>query len=203
MAEQRAVPERCTVCQALAEAPLACQDCGHVYEHVMGAGYFELFGLPAAYELDPDALRQQYLVISRNIHPDRFANESPEASQLAMRLSAQVNQAYQILRDPCLRAEYLLELMGGQKAHEHKSVPPALLQEVMGLREDIEEAQHNVDREAIAALRERVLSRRKEVLAEIAALAGKLQQEKSERLLNDLRERLNVVKYFENLRTQL
>lgn len=203
MGRKRVVPAKCTVCKALAEAPLACKDCHRVFEHVMGASYFELFGLPATYEIDTDALHDKYLTICRNTHPDQFVNESPEASRLAMRLSAQVNRAYETLRDPLLRAEYLIEAFGGRSAAEHKTVPPDLLQEVMGLREDIEEAAESQDTKAVGELRERVLARRKEVLEQIAALAGQLEQERDEAKLTDLRERLNVVKYFEHLRMQL
>jgi molecular chaperone HscB len=203
MGQERVVPAKCTTCKALAEAPLACKDCRRVFEHVMGASYFELFGLPATYEIDTDALHQKYLIICRNTHPDQFVNESPEASRLAMRLSAQVNRAYETLRDPLLRAEYLIEAFGGKSAAEHKTVPQDLLQEVMGLREDIEEAAGSRDAKAIGELRERVLARREEVLEQIAGLARQLEEQRDEVKLNELRERLNAVKYFENLRTQL
>lgn len=203
MGRKRVVPAKCTVCKALADAPLACQDCHHVYEHVMGASYFELFGLPASFDIDTSALHAQYLAISRNIHPDQFVNQSPEASRLAMRLSAQVNRAYETLKEPFLRAEYLLESLGGKSAAEHKTVPAELLQEVMGLREELEQAKQNRDQEALGKLRERVLARRREVLEQIATLARQLQDEPKEQTLADLREQLNAVKYFENLRLQL
>src|SRR2546429_591371 len=81
--------------------------------HVHATDYYELFGLPREFQIDRNLLPQRYLGISRNIHPDRFAQVGQEMQTFALRMSAAINKAHDVLRDDFLRAEYLLESSGG------------------------------------------------------------------------------------------
>ena len=74
--------------------------------------HFELFGLPVAYELDSARLDQAYRDIQAEIHPDRFAHAGEAEQRLAMQWATRVNEAYQTLRRPFDRANYLLLLQG-------------------------------------------------------------------------------------------
>lgn len=84
--------------------------------------YFTLFGLPAQYLLDVQALATRFQDLQRQFHPDRFASR-PQAEQLAaVQQSATINQAWQTLRNPLSRAEYLLSLHGFDLASEQHTV---------------------------------------------------------------------------------
>lgn len=73
--------------------------------------YFTLFGLPASYTLSLEQLAVRYQDLQRQYHPDKFAS-APAAEQLAaVQHSATINQAWQTLRHPLTRAEYLLRCM--------------------------------------------------------------------------------------------
>ncbi len=74
--------------------------------------YFELFGIPASFKLDTDALAQRYRELQRIFHPDRFASGTDRERRLAVEQAALVNEAYQTLRIPMTRGRYLLELNG-------------------------------------------------------------------------------------------
>ncbi len=81
--------------------------------------YFTLFGLPASYTLSLEQLAVRYQDLQRQYHPDKFAS-APAAEQLAaVQHSATINQAWQTLRHPLTRAEYLLSLHGFDLASEH------------------------------------------------------------------------------------
>ncbi len=74
--------------------------------------YFTLFGLPARYQLDTQALSLRFQDLQRQYHPDKFAsgsrrNNSPPYSNLQP-----LTRARQTLRHPLMRAEYLLSLHG-------------------------------------------------------------------------------------------
>src|SRR5947208_15229738 len=73
-------------------------------------------------------------------HPDYHSAGSSADLAASLELSAAVNEAYNTLRDPFARAEYLLRLEGGPSAAEQKQMPPAFLAEMLEARERIEDA---------------------------------------------------------------
>ena len=75
--------------------------------------HFELFGLPARYAIDANALESAYRDLQRTVHPDRHAASDDDAARrLALQAAARVNEAYRTLADPGERARYLLALEG-------------------------------------------------------------------------------------------
>ena len=102
--------------------------------------HFELFDLPAAFHIDAAELQQRYRKLQQTMHPDRFANGSERDKLMAVQRSAQLNDAYQTLRAPLSRAEYLLELRGIELAHEQTTLhDPEFLMAQMEWRERIAE----------------------------------------------------------------
>ncbi|MDT7526141.1 MAG: co-chaperone HscB [Pseudidiomarina maritima] len=115
--------------------------------------HFELFDLPAAFNLDAADLQQRYRKLQQTLHPDRFANGSQRDKLLAVQRTAQLNDAYQTLRNPLLRAEYILQLRGLDLAHEQTTLQdPGFLMAQMEWRERI--AELNDWEEIDAALRD-------------------------------------------------
>ncbi|MDD7994668.1 co-chaperone HscB [Kosakonia radicincitans] len=119
--------------------------------------YFTLFGLPAQYPLDVQALATRFQDLQRQFHPDRFASR-PQAEQLAaVQQSATINQAWQTLRNPLSRAEYLLSLHGFDLASEQHTVrDTAFLMEQLELREELDEIERAEDSGRLEAFRKRV-----------------------------------------------
>lgn len=74
--------------------------------------YFELFGLPQLFAVDHELLSGNYRRLQQELHPDKFARQGAGEQRLAVQFAAFVNGAYQALKSPLLRAEYLLELAG-------------------------------------------------------------------------------------------
>ncbi|SUG54511.1 chaperone protein HscB [Salmonella enterica subsp. diarizonae] len=84
--------------------------------------YFTLFGLPARYQIDTQALSLRFQDLQRQYHPDKFANGTQAQQLAAVQQSATINQAWQTLRHPLTRAEYLLSLHGFDLASEQHTV---------------------------------------------------------------------------------
>ena len=189
-------------CEADLTFPIFCNGCHTLYPVPLRADYFDLFGLDAGYDIDPQRLATAFRAITRNIHPDRFSGQPETVSALATRLSAQVNQAYDGLRDPVLRAEYLLERSGGPSATEVRDVPGNLLAEVMIIREQLEESRSAAKPEAQVELRTSLTARRQHTLRQIAERAGGLATLDAAGK-KDLRKLLNSIKYFDNLLEEL
>jgi molecular chaperone HscB len=126
----------------------------------LGKNYFDLFGLSAAYEVDTADLAVRYRELQRHFHPDRFAAASESERRLSVQMTAQINAAFQTLRDPVGRGRYLLGLQGVPTDEETDTrMDPAFLMEQMELREALDDARHAPDRVAVLGpLRGRVES---------------------------------------------
>ena len=124
----------------------------------LGKNYFELFGLPSTFDLDVTDLAARYRELQRRFHPDRFASASEPERRLSLQLTAQVNAAFQTLKDPVARARYLLGLQGIDTGEDtDTAMDTAFLMEQMELRESLAEARAAADRHArLAGLRQRV-----------------------------------------------
>ena len=60
--------------------------------------YFTLFGLPAQYPIDLQALTIRFQDLQRQYHPDKFASGTQAEQLAAVSHSATINQAWQTLR---------------------------------------------------------------------------------------------------------
>jgi molecular chaperone HscB len=104
------------------------------------ASDFELFGLPAAFELDRSQIDLQWKSLQREAHPDRFASEGAAAQRIAMQWSVRINEAYNRLKDPLKRAAYLCELNGAAvNAENNTNMPSAFLIQQMEWREALDD----------------------------------------------------------------
>lgn len=186
------MPVKCGSCDRPMDVPVFCGNCSTLAV-ASESDYFRLLNVPRQFDVDARRLREAYLNLSRVIHPDRFAGGSEDVAQLSLRVSSQVNRAYEVLSDPLRRAEYLLELSGGKSASEDKSVSAEVLAETLELREEIDDARSRDDREALARIRERLHTRCAARADEIAMLARGLPGDDD--LRSRLRRFLNDVKY--------
>lgn len=130
--------------------------------------HFELLGLPQGYALDTAALEGAYRRLQATVHPDRAEAGDDAAQRAAIEASARANEAYRTLRDPVLRASYLLQLRGVDAFDETDTrlALPFLEQQL----ERRERAADAADVEDVATL-ERLVD---EVRAEIASREGRL-----------------------------
>ena len=110
-----------------------------------GADYFAVFSLPRKLALDVKALERSFYRMSREVHPDRFAQASAEKQQWSLAQTSLLNDAYRTLKQPIPRTEYLLRLEGVELADEKTPLkPPAdLLEEVFELNMQLEEMRAN------------------------------------------------------------
>ncbi|MDH2052780.1 Fe-S protein assembly co-chaperone HscB [Achromobacter marplatensis] len=116
-----------------------------------GDDHFSLFGLPARFDLDAQALESAWRAVAAQVHPDRYATASPAERRVAMQWAARANEAYRVLRDPLLRARYLCEQSGiDLQTESNTSMDTAFLMQQMTWREMLDDARDDAD--ALAAL---------------------------------------------------
>ena len=165
--------------------------------------FFERLGLPRRFSIDANELERAYLARSRAIHPDYHRAGSDADLTASLELSADINEAYNSLRDPFTRAEYLLKLEGGPGAGEQKQLPPAFLAEMLEARERIEEARVGCPDDA-AVLAAEFDKRYDGLLGEVATLFDRLTQLPGSdparpTVLAQIRGLLNAAKYVRGL----
>lgn len=131
--------------------------------------HFQIFDLPASFDVDLVLLAERYRGVQRILHPDNFVNAGERERRLSVQAASQVNDAYKVLKSPLLRAKYLLKLRGVDvEQSAAKALDGAFLMEQMDLRE------------SLAAVRN---------ASELDALAKQIEQNSSE-LLTSLRSLL-------------
>ena len=131
--------------------------------------YFEVLGLPRRFAVDRAELERNYLERSRAVHPDRLAGEGRSGGSEAAGQAMEVNQAYRTLRRDLPRAEHLLSLHG-VTIGDNQPVAPALLAEVLELREELEAARAADDRAGLSRLEGAARSRERAELTQLADL---------------------------------
>jgi molecular chaperone HscB len=106
--------------------------------------FFTLLNLPETFDIDLEKLDQNYQNIQKEIHPDRFATSNNETKLESIKKTAQANNAYQTLKSPIRRAEYLLLLEGIHIDDEkYTAVPQDFLMQQMEWREELESHKQN------------------------------------------------------------
>ncbi len=112
----------------------------------MVLNYFELFGLDIQFNIDLAKLSTLYQTLQKKVHPDRFAHASSQEQMLAVKKSTLINDAYQTLKKPLKRAQYLLELRGVSMPSEQASFGDvSFLMHQMELREMLDDVKQADD----------------------------------------------------------
>lgn len=119
----------------------------------LSQNHFELFGLPARFDVPLERVDASYRDIQGQVHPDRFAHSSDAERRVSMQWATRVNEAYQTIKSPLKRAIYLLEMRGIDLGVEtNTAMPTDFLMAQMEWREIVEEAEANKNVDELDAL---------------------------------------------------
>ena len=131
---------------------------------------FQLFRLPESFDIDEAALEQTYRTLAARFHPDRTATASAFEQKQAVMMSATLNQAYAVLKNPTDRAAYLLKQQGiDADAPENTRMDTAFLMQQMEWRETLAEARAAGDTAALNALEGQVSAEQTALYGQLAA----------------------------------
>ena len=188
---------------------------------------FALFGAARRPWLDPEVLKQQFLALSAQLHPDRVHNAGAEEKHAAQARYTTLNAAYNCLRDPKERLRHFLELEVG-KPKEIEQIPPGLMDLFMevsqlcrkadgfllskqkvtspllkvGLLEPSEEWRDN-----LLALQQKINSAQEALMAELKSIdadwSPNARPADRQQVLQQLEELYRLFSYFARWRTQI
>jgi DnaJ-domain-containing protein 1 len=93
--------------------------------------YFALLKEQRRPWIDPDLLKQRFLALSAEVHPDRVHGAEESEKRAAQERYAELNAAYNCLREPKERLAHLLELETGAKPKQVQIVAADLMNAFM------------------------------------------------------------------------
>lgn len=165
---------------------------------------FEILGLARRFDLTSTEVEGAYLARAAGVHPDLADAGDADADAR----SAELNAARRTLLDPEQRANALLELLGGPRKEQDKSLPEGFLAKMMEMREQMDEARASGDARAMAAWRawaenERrsYVERASAMFAEVARMAGDAPSRPA--ALAQIRREINAWRYVERMFEQM
>jgi len=108
--------------------------------------YFEIFSVPVSTALDLPQLKEKNHELQQQVHPDRFASSGDAEKRQAMQVTSLVNEAYNTLKVPVSRLQYMLTLKGvDMNGETDTSMDGAFLMQQMELREEIADVKRQSD----------------------------------------------------------
>ena len=194
-----------------------CPNCSRILALGRHGDFFAFLGLPRRLTIAAPDLEQRFRDLSRKFHPDYYYNAPPAERLASLERSSYLNDAYRTLRNPVSRIEHLLAIEGLPSAQSNEGesgkVPPALLEEVFALNEELDEIREQresgADPSALSArlskARQPIDHKREEHERQLDELAARWDSQEQapagERraTLEALRERLLERNYINNL----
>jgi molecular chaperone HscB len=155
-----------------------------------GVDAFGLLGLPARFDLDARAIEQAFFDKSKDLHPDRFASAPAAERVAALSRSRALNDAYQQIKKPVGRAEYLLARAGVKIGENERIADAAFLMQILELREELAEARAAKRTSEVEKLCAEMKKRRADVIGSLAPLFD--QQD-----LAAIKQQLIVLRYLD------
>ena len=194
-----------------------CPSCSRILALGRHGDYFSFLGVPRRLNLDPQQLERNFRELSRKFHPDYYYNATPQERLASLERSSYLNDAYRALKSPVTRIEHLLAIEGLAPAKSENGsakVPPALLEEVFALNEELDEIREAREggtdaetlRARLAAARAPIDRKREEHEAQVQSLSTRWDEEspaatpeRRHAILEDLRAVLLERNYINNL----
>lgn len=122
------------------------ESAGGVASEAAARDYFALFGLKPQFLLDQEKLQGAWYRLQGEVHPDRIVRQAGNEQSRLLLQATQLNEAFETLRQPLLRARYLLQINGIDIDLENNtSVDADFLMEQMQWREELDEARSSAE----------------------------------------------------------
>ena len=148
--------------------------------------YFEFYGIPETFNPDQTELKKKFYQLSKQYHPDFYANEDESRQQEILELSTLNNKAYQALSNPVKTLEYILRSHNLVADGAKPQLPADFLIEMMDINERLMEAD---DAGELAKITAEVLAIEGDMNEELAGLTAdypELNDVEKENRLNDI-----------------
>ena len=165
--------------------------------------YFDFYAIPESFNPDQVYLKKRFYELSKEYHPDFYANEDEAKQQEILELSTLNNKAYQTLSDPQKRLEYILRLHNLVTDGAKPELPATFLMEMMDINERLMEVDNAEELGHITAEVLAVESDIDEALSNLTADYAQLDDKAKESRLNDIANIYYRQKYLLRIKESL
>lgn len=163
----------------------------------MTRDHFALFDFSPTFALDVTALDLRYREVQGRVHPDKHAHLSDAEQRVAMQWATHANEAYQTLKSPLKRAQYLLALRGvDPQVERNTAMPMEFLVQQLECREAVAEARGERDLDALEELQRDM---RKEIKTEYATIGQQFDADDNEAAAQTVRRLLFKQKLLQEI----
>lgn len=132
---------KCWKCESEVEiGNLFCPSCKTIQQPAE-MDHFTRLGLDKKFEIGEKILDVAYFSKQRLLHPDLFVRKSDQEKKFSMAHAVDLNDAYEILKSPLKRGEYLLKLEGiivNQDSPQSIKPSQGMLLESLEMREELD-----------------------------------------------------------------
>jgi hypothetical protein len=144
---------------------------------------FALLSEPRRPWLDADALKAHFLPLSTAVHPDRVHGASEAEKLAANERYAELNAAFNTLREPRERLLHLLELEAGAKPGDIQRIPPGTMDLFVEIGQTCRDADAYLAKKSTATspmLKLRIMQEGLEWADKLQALQGRVNSRRDE-----------------------
>ncbi len=159
--------------------------------------YFELYNIPVSFYPDANTVKNKFYELSRQYHPDRFANSDDNEKAEVLQMAAFNNDAYKILSSNYATMGYILRINDMLEDQEKYSLSPDFLMEMMELNEAISEYELEPDNADLQNEAIKTLETQLEYWnAEVDPLIKKYENTHDKKVLSDIKDYYFRKKYL-------
>ncbi len=150
--------------------------------------YFEIFSVPVSTVPDLTILKEKNHELQQQVHPDRFANSDDAQKREAMQITSLVNEAYNTLKIPVSRLQYMLTLKGVDMDGEtDTSMDGLFLMQQMELREEIADIRSQSEPlDVLDTMRRDLKNKAETLLTDFTACYGQDELDKAREIVRKL-----------------
>jgi curved DNA-binding protein CbpA len=144
--------------------------------------HFATLSQPRLPWLDPEKLKEIFLKLSAEIHPDRVHNSNQAEKEAAQARYTDLNEAYRCLSDSRERLRHLIELETGRRPAEVQAVPDGMLELFMQISPRLREADSFAPQRASAQsplMRVRLLQQSQATIDQLQSLQQQLDENRA------------------------